>query len=198
MAIFKPETSNGTFTDYHGICEFGLLGFKDKSEDFDWADMFIEVQIQQKDSDYERTLQIKGSYEKENGKITGGSVLKRMYQFFSELGCSAGVNVKGGWEDEKGDKIEDIAKYLNDNFIKGNSTYIPKMDFIGYFYKEQPKTPESKSYTRVWNKIYRNTEANKAKLQSDVNWMKTKGYIKEITDEVPVKTEMSGNGLANL
>jgi len=198
MAIFKPETSNGTFTDYHGICEFGLLGFKDKSEDFDWADMFIEVQIQQKDSDYERTLQIKGSYEKENGKITGGSVLKRMYQFFSELGCNAGVNVKGGWEDEKGDKIEDIAKYLNDNFIKGNSTYIPKMDFIGYFYKEQPKTPESKSYTRVWNKIYRNTEANKAKLQSDVNWMKTKGYIKEITDEVPVKTEMSGNGLANL
>ena len=198
MAIFKPETSNGTFTDYHGICEFGLLGFKDKSGDFDWADMFIEVQIQQKDSDYERTLQIKGSYEKENGKITGGSVLKRMYQFFDELGCSAGINVKGAWEDEKGDKIEDIAKYLNDNFIKGNSTYIPDMDFIGYFYKEKPKTPESKSYTRLWNKVYRNTEANKAKLQSDVNWMKTKGYIKEITDEVSVKTEMSGNGLANL
>ena len=58
MAIFKPETSNGTFTDYHGICEFGLLGFKDKSGDFDWADMFIEVQIQQKDSDYESRREI--------------------------------------------------------------------------------------------------------------------------------------------
>ena len=198
MAIFKPETSNGTFTNYHGVCEFGLLGFKDRAAEFDWSDVFIEVSIQQKDSDYERTLQIKGSFEKEGNKITGGSVLKRMYQFFDELGCSAGINVKGEWEDESGNKIEDIAKYLNDNFIKGNSTYIPDMDFIGYFYKEQPKTPESKSYTRLWNKVYRNTEANKAKLQSDVNWMKTKGYIKEITDEVSVKTEMSGNGLANL
>ena len=29
MAIFKPET-NGSFANFHGICEFGLLEFRDK------------------------------------------------------------------------------------------------------------------------------------------------------------------------
>lgn len=199
MAIFKPEVTNGTFVNYHGICEFGLLEFRDKSDDFDWADVFIEVLIKQKDSEYDRVLQIKGSYEKEGGKITGGSVLKRMYQFFDEIGCSAGVDVNGKWEDENGDTIKDIAKYLNDNFIVGNSeTYEPNMDFIGYFYRENPKTPGGKSYTRIWNKIYKNKAENKPKLEKDVNWMKSKGYIKEMTDEIPRTAQMSGSGLSNL
>ena len=200
MAIFKPETSNGTFTNYHGVCEFGLLGFKDRAAEFDWSDVFIEVSIQQKDSDYERTLQIKGSFEKEGNKITGGSVLKRMYQFFDELGCSAGINVKGEWEDESGNKIEDIAGYLNEKFSSISIPDSPPDDFpyIAYLYKEQPKVPGGKSYTRVFSKVYQNKEDNKAKLEDDVNWMKSKGYLKEMTDEVSNKTEMSGSGLSNL
>jgi hypothetical protein len=199
MAIFKPEASNGTFIENHGICEFGLLEFRDKSGEFDWADLFIEVLVKQKDSEYDRVLQIKGSYEKEGNKIVGGSVLKRMYQFFDEIGCEAGIDIDGNWEDEKGNAIKDIAKYLNDNFITGNSeTYEPNMDFIGYFYREHPKVPGGKSYSRVWNKIYKNKDENKPRLEKDVNWMKSKGYIKEITDEVLQKTEMSGSGLSNL
>ena len=46
MAIFKPESS-GTYTDYLGICEFAIMDFKDKSADFDWADIFIEVIVRQ-------------------------------------------------------------------------------------------------------------------------------------------------------
>ena len=198
MAIFKPE-SNGSYTNFLGYCEFGILEFKDKSGDFDWADIYIEMRVKQKGSDYDRTVQIKGGLDRENGKITGGSVLKRMYHVFEQLGCGAGINVKGEWEDENGDKIADIAKYLNDNFIIGNNeTYEPNMDFIGYFYRENPKTPGGKSYTRIWNKIYKNKEENKSKLEKDVEWMKSKGYIKELTDAVPAKTEMSGSGLSNL
>ena len=32
MAIFKPE-SNGSSSDFTGICEFGIVGFKDKSNE---------------------------------------------------------------------------------------------------------------------------------------------------------------------
>lgn len=197
MAIFKPEGTS-SFGNFTGICEFGILEFTDKSGTFDWADIFLEVKVKQKDSDYDRTLQIKGSLEKENGKITGGSVLKRMYHFFDQIGCGAGINVDGEWEDEKGDKIDDISEYLNRKFLKPNSDYEPPMEYLGYFYKEQPKTPGGKAYVRVFTKVYRNQEENKAKLKSDVDWMKSKGYLKEVTDEVTEKTEMSGSGLANL
>ena len=55
-----------------------------------------------------------------------------------------------------------------------------------------------KAYVRVFTKVYRNQEENKAKLKSDIDWMKSKGYLKEVTDEVTDKAEMSGSGLANL
>ena len=72
------------------------------------------------------------------------------------------------------------------------------MDFLGYFYKEQPKKAGGRAYTRCFTKVYKNAEENKAKLQSDVDWMKSKGYLKEVTDEVSDKAEMSGSALANL
>ena len=52
----------------------------------------------------------------------------------------------------------------------------------------------------MWNKIYKNTEDNKAKLQQDAEWMKSKGYIKEMkSDDSPVSgNTLSGSGLANL
>ena len=198
MAIFKPESS-GSYADYLGICEIALMEFNDKSKDFDWADIFIEMKVKQKGSDYDRVVQIKGSLEKENGKVTGGSVLKRMYHVFEQLGCEAGININGEWEDAEGNKIESIESFLNDNhtssIIPGTD---PSYDFLGYFYREQPKQAGAKSYTRAFSKIYKNIDANKAKLENDVKWMKSKGYLKELTDEVNNKTEMSGSGLSNL
>ena len=199
MAIFKPESS-GSFTDYLGICEIALMSFTDKSKDFEWADIFIEVTVKQKGSDYDKPLQIKGSLERENGVVTGGSVLKRMYHFFEQIGCSAGINVQGNWEDENGDEIKDIASYLNEKFACISMPDSPpdSYPYIAYFYKEQPKVPGGKSYTRVFTKAYQNKDENKAKLENDVNWMKSKGYLKEMTDEVESKIEMSGSGLDNL
>lgn len=202
MAIFKPEMpSSGSSSSFTGICEFGLIEFEDKSGQFDWADLFLEVKVRQKGSDYDRTMQIKGSFEKEAGKITGGSCLKRLYQFFSEIGCEAGITVDGSWESSDGQTIDNIASYLNEHFIKSNPVDGPSHDYIGYFYQEQPKVPGGKSYTRVWNKIMKNTEDNKGKLEKDAQWMKAQGYIKEMTDTVPngaVTTGLSGNGLSNL
>ena len=39
---------------------------------------------------------------------------------------------------------------------------------------------------------------NKAKLTKDIAWLKSKGYLKELTDEVVSSPSMSEGGLANL
>tara|TARA_R100001594_G_scaffold144630_1_gene193903 strand:+ start:816 stop:1409 length:594 start_codon:yes stop_codon:yes gene_type:complete len=197
MAIFKPE-SKDNYTNFHGICKFGILEFKDRSSEFDWADIFIEVLVKQENSDYDRNIQIKGSFDKEGGKITGGAVLKRLYHMFDQLGCEAGVNVNGGWEEADGTEIKDIAKYLNDKFVIANGKSEPDMHYLGYFYREVPKVPGGKSYTRGFTKFYKNEDKNAIQLQSDVDWMKSKGYLKEMTDEVNSKVQMSENGLDNL
>jgi len=203
MAIFKPENTTEFSNDnnkFLGICNFAILNFEDKSHMFDWADIYIDVEVRQEHSDYSRSFQIKGSYEKDSsGNITGGSVLKRLYNFFDTIGCKAGINVKGEWEDENGNKIDDIASYLSvysANPVPGED--VSSYPYIAYFYKEMPKKQGAKSYTVVWPKAYTSSDENKAKLQSDIDWLKGKGYLKELTDEVASAPAMTGNGLANL
>ena len=201
MAIFKPKMSEGGTNKFLGICEFGIVNFKERTDEFDWADLYIDVEIQQKYSEYTRKLQMKGSFEKDSkGNIEGGTVLKRLYNFFDVIGCTAGLNIQGTWETENGEAIENIEEYLSKNFIKGGDpkTYEPSFDYIGYIYKAKPKNPGDKAWITVHPKIYLNTEENKAKLQDDINWLKGKGYIKELTDEVTNQANMTGSGLANL
>lgn len=200
MAIFKPEIKESTGGNkFTGICKFAIINFEDKSGMFDWADLYLDVEVKQEHSDYSRKLQIKGSYEKDSaGNITGGSVLKRLYTFFDAIGCKAGVNVKGEWEDENGDKIDDIADYLNKGAVDGDIESVSTYRYLAYFYKEQPKKPGAKSYTTVWPKVYLSSDENQGKLKNDIDWLKGKGYLKELTDEVANAPAMSGDGLANL
>jgi len=200
MAIFRPQMGGGK--SFYGICEIALNNFEDKHSLFDWADIFIDVTINQKNSEYTRNIKIAGSLERDSkGNITGGSVLKRMYTFFDAIGCKAGLNVKGEWEDDKGEKIDNIANYLNDKFIPA---LIPDDElvykYLAYIYKEKPKKDGDKAWTRVYHKIYSNIEANKAKLQEDVDWLKGKGVIKEATN-IPIQSNgntLKGSGLASL
>ena len=200
MAIFRPEMSSGS--SFYGICEIALNNFEDKSSQFDWADIFINVTVNQKGSEYTRDIKIAGSLERDGGgNITGGSVLKRMYVFFDAIGCKAGLNVKGEWEDAEGKPIEDIASYLNTHFAQ---VAMPDAgldyNYLAYIYKEKPKKDGDKAWTRTYHKIYQNSEANKAKLDDDIKWLKGKGVIKEATD-LPVQQNgntLQGSGLASL
>ena len=199
MAIFKPVSKGGS-NKFLGICEVALLGFKDRSDEFDWADLFLDVEVKPKDSEYSRNIQIKGSFEKDSkGKIEGGSVLRRLYVFFEAIGCTAGLNVNGGWEEENGDKIEDIVEYLTNNFL---SAIIPgtdaKFDYLAYIYREKPKKPGDKSWTRVYHKMYKNLVGNSTKLQDDITWLKDKGIIKELDDATTNDKSMSEGALSNL
>ena len=200
MAIFKPNGSGGS--NFFGICEISLKEFKDRSGEFDWSDLFLDITINQKSSEYTRSITIAGSFDKDSsGNITGGSVLRRMYVFFEAIGCKAGLNVKGKWETEDGKEIKDIAKYLNDNFVKATiPDGDPDYDYIAYVYKEKPKKDGGKAWTRVYHKIYANNTANVTKLTDDVTWLKGRGVIKEATD-IPKQSgnnSLQGSGLSSL
>lgn len=203
MAIFRPQGSNSSGSNFYGICEIAILGFVDKSNEFKWADIYIEVEIKQKGSDYTKNIRIAGDLEKSDGKITGGSVLKRMYNFFDVIGEKAGLTVEGMWEDEEGNDIKDIAAYLNQRHVGAVMPDTePDFNYLAYVYKEKPKEKGGKVYSRVFHRIQENTDTGKKGLESDVKWFKDKGFLKEATEEdisIPKQNvEMSQEGIGNL
>ena len=203
MAIFRPKgTSSGS--NFYGITEIALMNFEDKSSDFDWADLYLDVEIKQKGSDYTKQLRITGNLEKDaNGKLTGGNALKRMYGFFDVIGEQAGMNVDGVWEDASDNAIDNIAHHLN----QGHASLVmpdqePEYTYLAYVYKEKPKTPGAKVYSRVFYRIQKNDADGRKKLEEDVKWFKSKGFIKEATETdmatPQASVEMSSSGVGNL
>ena len=203
MAIFRPKgTSSGS--NFYGITEIALMGFEDKSSEFDWADLYLDVEIKQKGSDYTKQLRITGNLEKDaNGKLTGGNALKRMYGFFDVIGEQAGMNVDGVWEDASDNAIDNIAHHLN----QGHASLVmpdqePEYTYLAYVYKEKPKTPGAKVYSRVFYRIQKNDADGRKKLEEDVKWFKSKGFIKEATETdmatPQASVEMSSSGVGNL
>ena len=183
MALFKPKTT--TPTNFYGTCEVAVLGFSDFSSKYDWADIYLDVEVKQKGSDYTKSVRIAGSLEKApDGSVTGGSVLNRLYHFFDVLGIQAGINAKGQWETADGQPIENIADYLNENHAS-DSREPNTFPYLAYVYKEKPKQTGGKVYTRVHHKINHNSSDGRRKLEEDIKWFKSKGFLKEATGEEP-------------
>jgi len=178
MALFKPEQKE--FTSFTGLCECAVVGFENKSGQFDFADVLIEVELKQRDSDYTRKMSVMGTIEKDaNGVVTGGNAITRIYALFSTLGCGAGINLNGEWEDENGDAISDIEDYLSSRFAQSKDT--TNYDKTAYFYKEIPKAPGKPPYVKVMPLLQNNDAKGKAAVESSVKWRKDKGYLKEFT-----------------
>ena len=184
MAIFKPITKSSPVS-YLGPIEVGILGFADRSSEFDWSDIFIEVELSVKDSEFSNKLSICGRLDKDStGNITGGSVLKRMYNMFDMLGCKAGLTIDGKWEDGEGKAIDNIANYLSEHFKTNSEVY------LAYAYKKKPK-PGKKVYTEVYPKLFLNTPGGKTQCDKDVAWLKSKGVIQEAdASDMPQKSDV--------
>jgi len=187
MAIVKPSSTNSTGTNnFYGICDISILGFNDKSSKYDWADVYLEIDVKQKGSDYTKTIRLAGSLEKNpDGSVKGGSVLNRLYHFFDVLGCQCGVNTEGNWETSDGKPIDNIAKYLTENHSIGFGNEPTDFPYLAYVYKEEPKQAGGKVYTRVHHKINVNSEEGRRKLSDDISWFKQKGFIKEASLDEP-------------
>ena len=186
MALVKPANlkSSSSHTNYYGICDIAILSFQDKSAQYDWADIYLDVTVKQKGSDYTKSIRISGSLDKgPDGSVSGGSVLNRLYHFFDIVGVKAGVNAKGTWETEDGQPIKNIAEYLTDNHAEGIDATPTEFPYLAYVYKEKPKQPDGKVYTRVHHKININSTDGRKSLEDDMNWLRGKGYLKEAPTE---------------
>ena len=193
MALIKPTTSDKPSVNFYGICDIAVLNFQDRSAQYDWADIYLDITVKQKGSDYTKSIRLAGSLDKgPDGSVSGGSVLNRLYHLFDILGVKAGINAKGGWETEDGEDIDNIADYLNKGFAEGIDSKPTNFPYLAYVYKEKPKQVDGKVYTRVHHKINLNSTDGRKKLEDDMNWLRQKGYLKEApleTETVQSKTE---------
>ena len=196
MPLIRPKSKSGG-SSFYGICEIALQGAQDKSSKFDWADIYLDIEIKQKDSEYKKSFRICGSFEKDpDGTVSGGSVLNRLYNFLDCVGCKAGINAKGEWEQEDGKPIENISKFITEGYCNGYGSEPKSFPYIAYVYKEKPKKLGDKVYARVHHKIYPNAEGNDKKLLDDVNWLKGKGYLKEASpEELDATRPITSNGM---
>ena len=194
MAIFKPQ-SVSTPSGYLGPIEVGIIGFKDRSAEFDWSDVFIEVELSVKNSEYTSKMAVLGRLDFDgDGKVAGGSVLKRMYNMFESIGCDAGLNLDAKFEDSDGKEISDIGDYLEKRFTNKGEKYTV------YAYKKKPK-PGKKVYTEIYPRLYPLGDSAVAKCLSDVAWLKSKGVIKEAdASDMPIKDDntLATSALNNL
>ena len=202
MAVFRPKSSHHSGSKFIGIQPVGIVEFVDESSKWDWADIYLRVVLKVEGSDFERSMKVAGSLERDHeGNITGGSVLNRMYRIFDVIGCRAGVNLRGEWEDEGNKSIKDIEKYLTDNFVRTGKLPDddPKFEYLAYVYKKRPTKPGGKVYEEVWPKLALNTVAGKRNLTNDINFLTKKGHIKEATvdDDAPFSTNGTASATAS-
>ena len=199
MALFKPAVKTGA--RYTGLCKSAIVGFTDKSGQFQYGDLLLEVSLMQEGQEWPRTMSIMGVIEKDSkGVATGGNAFKRLYDFFGTIGCKAGLNLKGDWEDEDGNPITDIEEYLTSRYAQDETSDDLSFDYYAYYYKEAPKTPGGKSYVKVMPLLTKATNEGEAQIMSSVDWRKKNGYLKEYVEgATPVETADIGlSALDNL
>lgn len=190
---FRPadiETAGeGGGAQYLGFQACAITEFEDQTEKFDWADLFLRVQLQIEGSQYPVDMKILGSYDREpNGNIKTCSLLKKWYRFADTVGFTGGPDVTGKMVDEAGNALN-LQKALDDHCQP--HPIDPKLEYYCYVYKEPSKKDPSTSYTTVYPRITTNTEKGRAELESFIQFLKSKSLIKEAGD-TPVVTQPNG------
>lgn len=204
MALLQTKTSSGAKNDFTGYFEAGIIKVEDKSGQFDWADVWLDVHFNIKGSQYPQIHSIKGSFDRNpDGTVEINKMVRQFNYFKDAIGFTGGINTEGNYETVDGEEIESITDTLNSfiNEMNGsdNPMLEPPLNFYIYVYKEAPKKPGDKIYKRVLGKICSNDAKGKAELESYVTYMQQKKYIKEASDEdvakSPSSTKTSGSSL---
>jgi hypothetical protein len=174
MSRFRPADiaeTKGSSGSYLGYIPVTINNFEDVTDNYDWADVFWNIELVSENSPYPYTMSILGSYEREpNGNIATNSLLKRLYNFFDVIGFEGGPDISGQMVDEKGDIIESFERFYHDNFLKKHQ------QLYAYAYRERGK--DGKVYTRVYPKL----SNNQKDLEGYINFCKSKGIIKEVEE----------------
>ena len=169
MALMRSEIKSGG-GDWLGIKNATLQSVRDESDKYDWADIYLVCEFEVKGSKYPRPLKIAGSFEKnDDGTIQDCSLLRRITYFFDAIGEPGCVNQHGEWCNEKEEKISDICDHLTKNY-KGTLLTV-------YVYRELAKNGQA--YTKIHNKVLAHGNGSETELQSYIDFLKSKGFIKE-------------------
>ena len=178
---FRPndlEKASDGGSKFLGFVEMGIVDWEDRSDRFDWADVYLVATLAIKDSQYPQEMKLVGSYDREpNGNIKTCTLLKRVYWLFDTIGFEGGPNVQGEMVDDEGESL-DLIQHLCKNNV--TNPLQPSMEYIAYVYKEQGRKDPSKTYTTVFPKIAPNTPAGRKDIEGYINFMKSKNLIKEV------------------
>ena len=182
---FRPAESSGGGS-WLGVQKAAITNFSVETK-YDWAEIYLVVDLDIESSQYSRQLKIAGSFDKDSkGKITTCSLLRKIYYLADAIGWKGGVNADGNWVDENDDPIDDIVDYLNTRFT---SSQIPdagtEYDYVVYVFKEPLKPGKDKQYTRVHNKIMQNTDVGIKTLEEHIAYLKKNGWHKEDDGSTP-------------
>lgn len=195
---FRPEDldkapdGGGRFL---GFLPVAIMGFEDKTDLFDWADVFLSVTLQIEGSQYPVEMKVVGSYDKEaNGNIKTCTLLKRLYWLFDVVGFQGGPDVQGNWVDADGESIDNLALYLDENHC--TNPLVPKFDAYGYVYKEPGRKDKTKAYTTVYPRLVSNTDKGRTELEGYIAFLKGKNLIKE-ADMSKINTPSNGSPEGN-
>ncbi len=185
MALMRSEIKTGG-GDWLGIKKGTLKEVRDESAKYDWADVYLVVEFEVEGSQYTRPLKIAGSWEKNaDGTIQDCTLLKRMTFFFDAIGFQGGVNQHGEWCDENEQKIDDICSFLETQYAGTACTV--------YVFKELSKN--GKAYTKIHNKVLAHGNGSEKELESYIEFLRTKGFIKEAPADHTNPTTTESNPL---
>ena len=192
MAILQAGRNSGSSdgtAPWLGIQKARITEFRDEAHKWDWAEIYLTVELDVSGSDYSRPLKIAGSFEKNpDGTIQENSLVRRINYLMTALGWDGGINQYGKWEDADGKELEDAAAFFQSMYTNTPEGTYP---YLVYVYKELPK--KGKSYTRVHNKIMKNEGTNERKLKDHIAYLKKNGYLKEAVEKQDDMIEFDGD-----
>ena len=83
MTLLKSQTSSSR-TDFLGFFEAGIVDVTDRSDEFEWADAFLDVTFHLKGSQFPQIHSIKGSFDKgPDGSLEINRVVRHLNYFFA-------------------------------------------------------------------------------------------------------------------
>lgn len=185
----RPMKEKSNSTDgpapWLGYQDAKILNFESKPDAYDWADVYLEVEIKTRNSEYSNKLIISGSFDKEDDSIVENSLLRKMYSLFDALGFGGGIDKEGKWVNKIDEPIEDIATFLNNNYTDNTDADI--YPFCVYVYKHKvtnKNTAEENVYTRIVPRIARaDNPKGVADFKSYIDWAKKNEVIVEHTED---------------
>ena len=182
----KQSFKNGATPPWLGFQNAKILSFTDESSKFEWADVYLIIELQTAGSEYPVKMRLSGSFERDtDGSLMNNPLLKKFYSVADAIGFGGGFDMNGNWVSKVDESIDNIASFLNNNYTDNTGAEI--YPYTIYVYKKKvldKTTNEEKVWTEVVQRMAKSEDRKQMKsLNSYVQWAKDNDIIKEHIEE---------------